>query len=105
MTHLLPLSLTNIASPVVWLFLVIAVVSQIIWNFVECFPFALNWSYNNGECSATQAQFAYIWCFHLFTDILVYIIPFFIIRNLKNLNRRQESKLGCSSGLVSSTFC
>ncbi|CAN6597158.1 hypothetical protein TRVA0_001S03862 [Trichomonascus vanleenenianus] len=62
-------------------------------NVVLCIPVSLNWSLDHDTaCYASTAvtPFVISVLFNLSTDVLIFIVPFPVVRSLKSLNQKQK---------------
>jgi len=69
---------------------VLGAVAQIFFAFFLCVPLQSFWSVEAYFCSDVAWFYISSWSLFLFTDVLVYIIPFFILHNLRYLDIRQK---------------
>lgn len=70
---------------VTWFFTGAGFFVQICYNLFNCRPFRLNWEPEGDSCGFAPHYFYVNWVLHIFTDVLIYIIPFFIVYQAKRL--------------------
>uniref|UniRef100_A0A060TD14 ARAD1D03608p n=1 Tax=Blastobotrys adeninivorans TaxID=409370 RepID=A0A060TD14_BLAAD len=72
---------------------VVSIVAVILINLLLCQPVSLNWSLvwdNHCYSSTAVTPFAISVVFNIVTDIMIFIVPFPVLRTLKTLNRKQR---------------
>jgi len=71
-------------------FCIMGAVSQVFFTLFLCKPLNHWWGLETYTCADVDWFYVFSWALFLFTDVLVYIIPFLIIHNLTVLEHRQK---------------